>query len=307
MDTRLLVAVGNAVSWGTLAGEDFENMLLGTDRAADVEALEEHGTAAMPFAGDILCIHPMGTLWAAYGADGVALYQQNGATYGAVSIDGLPAGVGISGRAAIAGGDSMHVFHGTDGALWALTADGKCRCLHHENLLSGALSVSHDPRAGEFWTSNGYLLTELGLGGPLEPVVLSVGYLNGQLVGIGTGYAAADTLVELWTNDLSGLEPGQKRITFLRFGVGQAGEAFENMRLRTACRYRADLGSALTQTCWRPCSRDGWGEINTMLSDGRLGLIGRMTPGTRITRLEARHQLGDGRSRRGPTGIPKGE
>ena len=306
--TRLIYGKGNIVYWGTLLGDDLYNILLGTERDARVAARGEHGTQALPWSGGMVAIKPMGTSFVVYGTDGISVFRMagDGRLYSLLDVPGLPAGVGIGSPNAADGDSGRHIFSGTDGKLYALTAE-KCEPLGFEwlfNAGSTSRTVVYDQLEQQWWISGdsggSYILTQWGLAGPVAPTVLSCCAASGRRVGTGAGWADGMSDIILWTGGQSRMEPGQKRLTYFRYRLDAD---IAHGPVRSAVRYkRGAVGPWLTSTPVQ-CSRDGAGFVNKTVHDAQAGLFARLPVGSKLWGMELRYQNSDGRSRRGPTGL----
>lgn len=226
MDTRLVygntVAGGNWVGWSTVGGEDIPGILLGQAITARLASLNEANAAPMPWRGDVLAILPMRERFIVYGEDGVTALTVARGTYGFEWLEGLPSGVGIAGRGAVAGDDGAHAFVGTDGALYMVTRDLRCQRVR-KDLDIDSPRVSHDPVNAEWWIAgetNSYLLGKHGLGGPIEARIMSIAVIGGTVCATGTGYPYPNAvLAEMWTNIFDAGDSARKRVTYVRVGA----------------------------------------------------------------------------------------
>ena len=289
----------NVVRWTMAGGEDLVYMLTQTAVPATLAQNNEAGTAPMPWPGEVRCIKLLGDHVAVYGANGISVLRQTEHGFMFAPIIGLPVGLGIWGRAAVAGGDDdQHVFRGTDGNLWVLTPDLQIQKLGYGWALGTKHICSFDPLRREYWISDkeeAYVLTEHGLGGPIQRAVTSVIHINGEPVVTGTEYPE-DMEYLLHTDTFDMRQNAQKRVTLVNLN-GQFGQAHVGMRMRYD-----------TDSDWRErpdvrCSPDGAAHVLTNFTYGQLRIRAACAPADRLTRIETRYQAHDRRFVRGTRAI----
>jgi hypothetical protein len=118
---------------------------------ADRVAAEEAGFARLTGAGEILALHPLGNDVAVYGAHKVGMLRSVLGQDGVARWNLTPvADVGVAGRGAVAAGPGQHLFVGSDGAVWALTAEGVQRAGYEALGLGSTVSAFYDPRDAAF-------------------------------------------------------------------------------------------------------------------------------------------------------------
>lgn len=203
------------------------------------------GSRPLDWKGLVYNTRKLGNSIIAYGENGVSVLTPVGKLVGENVIHRI----GLIGRDAFAGNDSVHYFIDNLGALYRLTGDG-LKILDYREYLSGltdpVLTLDNstnllyicDGTSGYVYSPDSKSLGE----GPIN--VTGMGYQSGVLF-VASPAAVSIPAFEIWTdiNDL-GTRKG-KSIQSLDIGVDIAGT------LQAAIRIRQDKASAFSQTGWQ--------------------------------------------------------
>jgi hypothetical protein len=196
----------------------------------------------------------------------------------------------------VAGDNRQHIFRGSDGALWLLGTNLQAVKMDYSWILTDHDIVLYDGIKNLYWitgSENAYILTEQGLGGPVDqrPTSLACG------LGIATGDAYGETIaVNIGSNTFDMGRNGQKRINV----VNMNGE-FTDGTVGGQCKFSSS-------DSWRTlspvrCSPEGASFFRMSFVYGRLTFGATMVPSARITKFQVRYQTQDGRFIRGTTAI----
>jgi len=300
-------ATPNLVGWSMLDGEDILDTLSGTTPDAVSLSMNEDAQAPMPFRGQVHALLPLGDGIIVYGADGIVALGPALGLVGFRDIQGLPAHLGVAGRAAVDGNLLQHVFIGSDGALWTITADLKAQRLDYAWALTGLDQVVFDGEESEFWITDGatdsFVLTATGLGGPIDQCPTSLARIGDTVYATGIPYAAETVKVALKTNTFDMGQNGQKRVS----NVNVSGEISD---ATVGLQYKYTTSDTFQERAAVMCSPEGAAFLNTALVYGQAELEATCAPGSRITKIEVRYQSHDRRFVRGTRGFqnsPDGE
>jgi len=293
-------AAPNLVGWSMLDGEDILDTLSGTTPDAVSLSVNEDAQAPMPFRGQVHALLPLGDGIIVYGADGIVALGPALGLVGFRDIQGLPAHLGVAGRAAVDGNLLQHVFIGSDGALWTITADLKAQRLDYAWALTGLDQVVFDGEESEFWITDGatdsFVLTATGLGGPIDQCPTSLARIGDTIYATGIPYAAETVSVVLKTNTFNMGQNGQKRVT----NVNVSGEISD---ATVGLQYKYTTSDTFQERAAVMCSPEGAAFLNTALVYGQAELEATCAPGSRITKIEVRYQSHDRRFVRGTRGF----
>jgi hypothetical protein len=269
--------------------------------------MNEDAQAPMPFRGQVHALLPLGDGIIVYGADGIVALGPALGLVGFRDIQGLPAHLGVAGRAAVDGNLLQHVFIGSDGALWTITADLKAQRLDYAWALTGLDQVVFDGEESEFWITDGatdsFVLTATGLGGPIDQCPTSLARIGDTVYATGIPYAAETVEVALKTNTFDMGQNGQKRVS----NVNVSGEISD---ATVGLQYKYTTSDTFQERAAVMCSPEGAAFLNTALVYGQAELEATCAPGSRITKIEVRYQSHDRRFVRGTRGFqnsPDGE
>lgn len=296
----------NWVAWGAIGADDLTAMVSGGTVEDRVKLRNERMAVLMPFSGAIVAIRELDRFLIVYGTDGVAALRQHDVTgwHGyAFETLGTPAGVGAAHRGAVAGDMNGHVFIGSDGNVYSIAPDLGVKRICDGTFVPETAAVSHDAAEREFWFSSAtsaYVLTESGVGGPIDTAPWSIVRLNGERIATGYQYPA-DLRAQLWTNILDAGDSSQKRISLIR----AAGDGMT--AVKAALKYAYTTGTAPVQSAWRNGAPDGSVFINIAVGSFHAGVLAAVAPGSRLWRVEVRYQSHDRRFIRGTRGLPKEE
>jgi hypothetical protein len=120
----------------------------------------------MPWPGAVQCMKQLGRNIMVYGVEdadgnhgGVTAMVPSDKHWGLWDIQGFPKGVGIVGRGAVGGDETMHVFLDDTGDMWRVTPDLQAERLEFKNLFSTSFGehtvISYDPLEKEFYIAEG--------------------------------------------------------------------------------------------------------------------------------------------------------
>ncbi|MCK5861985.1 MAG: hypothetical protein KAH38_05840 [Candidatus Hydrogenedentes bacterium] len=289
----------NLVGWSAIGGEDIPNILAGTVADDRILAWNEAGVAEMPWSGAVQVLKTIGDDIIVYGENGISVLKSNGKGFGIQAVKGLPNNIGVYGREAIDGDDTRHVFKGTDGQLWTISADLKAERLDYSWLLSGYDYITYDAEQENYWIcsnlSGSYLLGEHGLGGPIDQMPKSIGIINNTKYITGTTYSEPITF-ELHSGDFNVSQNGQKRLTYVNL-CGDFGNAQVQLSVK-----QGSNGTWRTLSSVR-CSPDGAACVLANFDYGRVKISALCDPDSTLTRMEMRYQSHDRRFIRGTRAV----
>ena len=302
---RLIYGSGNVVSWSSNNADDILSIVSTEARTADVRERREFGGVTMPWPGDALACKPLGDGVAIYGEDGVSFINPRHETrsYDLPFVAGLTSGVGIAGPLAVAGNEAGHVFLGTDGKLWSLSANREAQPILPDGEFLGALTspvLTVDPKEDDLWVvdaSTSYCMTKQGLGGPMTLAPYSITKLTSGMFYTGRNYPAGDAVtIEARSGVKDWGESGRNHCTVIQ--IGSVG-----LRRMSAGAYRKFSPiESWRNPIMRPCGRTGWARVRATGVQIKVlvkGIVLDPSVGATLHREEDRYLLTDKRGRRG--------
>lgn len=293
----------NFVAWSSIGGGDVFLPFIGTDSETWLEYVRrnEAGFMPMPWSGSVMCTKPLGRGVAIYGTNGISAivpYSEPVATYGLIEIPTLER-IGIPQRGAVGGDAGGHVFLGTDGSLWTLSADFQARRLGYreyvKDMVDSDILFTYDHAEGDHYLSDGthsFLLNGQGLC-QVGRAYSSIFREDANLYAVGPRFGNNGYLIETDIFDF-GLR-GLKTVKSVQLGCSV------RQVLRIAIRYRYSRDDNWRLSDYVPINDEGVAFINITAADFRLVIEG--FPGqaadTNIDYIQVTYQAPDKRARRG--------
>lgn len=281
------------VYYGLVDSADIEDTFNYSEAPVRDTHLNEAGYMYMP--SRIQQVKRLGDAMVCYGESGVFLLNEALGMPALGEVHGLPSDVGIAGALSVAGTLYEHVFVGTDGNVWRILHNFTAEKLGYDWVFKGTVPrVQLEPETGYYWVG-AYMLTEGGLGGPMDWVPRGMSALSQGTITMAESMPSYVN-VSLKTNILDMANNGQKRIT-----VVNVSSEMSDVHVTTDYKYSGDVAV-------RPgkpirCSPEGAAFSNTSFVYGTVQVTGVAYPGDRITKTEIRYQSHDRRYIRGTRGI----
>ena len=281
------------VYYGLVDSADIEGVFNYNEHNIRDTHLNEDGYMYMP--AHIQQIKRLGDAMVCYGDCGVFLLNEALGMPALGEIHGLPSDVGIAGALSVDGTLYQHVFVGTDGNVWRILHNFTAEKLGYDWIFRNTQPrVQLEPGTGYYWVGN-YILTERGLGGPMDWAPRGMSVLSQGTIVIADPMPSYVN-VSLKTNILDMANNGQKRIT-----VVNVISEMSDVHVTTDYKYSSDA----TMCAGKPvlCSPEGAAFSNTSFVYGTVRVSGVARPGDRITKAEIRYQSHDRRYIRGTRGV----
>jgi hypothetical protein len=208
------------------------------------------GERPLDWPGWVYVIKKLNNRVMAYGENGVSILAPAGSTYGLNTVHRL----GLIGKQAVAGDDTVHFFIDKEGNLWSI-GESLERLDYSEYLASLSNPVlSWDPENKLLYICDGtlgfiYSPADRGLGkGPVN--ITGLGYKDGISYAVAP-IAISTPTFEVWTDIFDmGTRMG-KGVDSIELGTDLA------VVLKAAVRYRQDKAASFSQTDWATVTSEG--------------------------------------------------